>query len=69
MCLLNLTLLNLHQVSVILSVSQLPYNLRSPYLVHTFIKKGTCQLGMCHLTLSSFSGSTYIVKFTPSYHD
>jgi hypothetical protein len=28
------------------------------YLIHTSILEGTCQPGMCHLTLTSFSWST-----------
>jgi len=46
------TLLILCQVFVIRSVSPLPYNLGSLCLVHTLIMKGTCQSGMCHLTLT-----------------
>ena len=40
-----------------MSVSPLPHNLDSPYLVHTLILEGTCQPGICHLTLTSFSWS------------
>ena len=42
-----LTLLNIGHVFVIWSVSPLPYNLGSSYLVHTLIVV-TCQLSMCH---------------------
>ena len=38
------------------------YNLGSPCLVHTFIMEGTCQTYMCHLSLTSFSQSTGVVK-------
>ena len=48
---------NLCQVFMIKSVSLLPYNLGSSYLIHTLIMVCTCQPGMCHLTLSSFWGS------------
>ena len=48
-----LLLLNLHKVFMIRSVSPLPYNRGSPYLVHTLIMEG-----MCHLNLTSFSRST-----------
>jgi hypothetical protein len=38
-----LLLLNLHKVFMIRSVSPLPYNRGSPYLVHTLIMEGMCQ--------------------------
>jgi len=37
---------------IIWSVSPLPYNLSSPYLVYTLIMEGTCQPDMCHLMLT-----------------
>jgi hypothetical protein len=43
-----LTLLKLHQVFVIRSVSLLQYKLGSPYLVHTLIMEGTRQLNWPH---------------------
>ena len=44
-------------------------NLGSRYLVYTFIIVGTCKPGMFHLTLTSFSWSTDIDKFTSSFRD
>lgn len=52
-----------------------PYNLKSPYLVHTFIIVSTCQPGTSYLTLSSFSWSIDLhvyIKLFPSmssFHD
>jgi len=38
------------------SVSPLPYNLGSPYLVNTLMMEGTCpSLSICHLSRISFS--------------
>ena len=56
------------QVFVIRSVFPLPYNIGSPYLIHTFIMNGTSQPGICHLTLISFSWFTDFVKFMFSFH-
>ena len=47
---------------MIRSVSPLPYNLDSLYLVHTLIREVAFQLDMCDLTLTSFSWSTDFVK-------
>ena len=55
---------------VIRSVSPLPYNLHSPYLVHTLIMVGTCQPGMCHLTWTTCIHSHNPVIFSSfmTYH-
>ena len=64
-----LSLLNLCQVFVIRSVSPLPYNLGSPYLVHTLSMVCTYQPGTWHLTLNSFSRSTDFVRIKSSFGD
>jgi hypothetical protein len=48
-------------VFVIRSVSLLPYNIGSPYLVHILIMVWTCHPDMYHLTLTLFSQSTDFV--------
>jgi hypothetical protein len=48
--------LNVHQVFMIRSVSPLPYNLSSPYLVYTLIMEDICQSGMCHIPWPNFHG-------------
>jgi hypothetical protein len=49
---------------VIRSISLLSYKLGSPFLVHLLIMACTCQPGICHLTLTSFSWSTDFLKLT-----
>ena len=64
-------LINLHQFFMLGSLSPLPYNVGSSYilyLIHIFIMVFTCQSGICHLTLTSFSLSTDFIKFTSSFH-
>ena len=39
----------------------------SQYLFHTLIMEGTCQPGMCHLTLTPFSSSSDFGQFL-NYH-
>ena len=66
-----LALINLHQFFMLGSLSPLPYNVGSSYilyLIHIFIMVFTCQSGICHLTLTSFSWSTDFIKFTSSFH-
>ena len=66
-----LALLNLHQFFMLRSLSPLRYNVGSSYilyLIHIFIMVCTCQSGICHLTLTSFSWSTDFIKFTSSFH-
>jgi hypothetical protein len=47
-----------------------PYNLGSPYLIHTMIIEDTCQLGMCSMILTSFLWSTDFVKYKSRFrHD
>jgi hypothetical protein len=65
-----LALINLHQFFMLGSLSPLPYNVGSSYilyLIHIFIMVFTCQSGICHLTLTSFSWSTDFIKFTSSF--
>ena len=50
------------QVCVIRPVSPLPYNLGSPYWIHTLIMVYTFQLDMHHLILTSFSRFFDFVK-------
>ena len=50
------------QVFVIRSVFPLPYNIGSPYLIHTLIIDSTCQPGMYYLNLTSFSSSLKLLN-------
>ena len=61
----ELTLLNLHQVCVIRSVSQKPH-MDQLCMVHAFILDCKSQLGICHLTLTSFTQFTGFVKTVSS---
>ena len=53
-------------VVVVMSISPLPYNLGSPFLVHTLVVVGTCQSGLIHTLIvegTCQSGTCYL------YHD
>jgi hypothetical protein len=59
------TMLNLHQVFMILAFSPLSYNLGSPYLVHTLMMEGTClYVSKCHLTKFSYIVLTIVDIFS-----
>ena len=50
-------------------VLALPCNLGLLQVIHTLIMEGTCQPGICHLTLTLFSWSNDFVKFRSSFRN